>query len=550
MPNFQPSGNIKIGRVPFDNSYRHTMTFSSTQAQQSYFESVCTQGLSKNDYTYVRMNNAIKVPFNAESLYTYNYVMYQNANYGSKWFYAFIIDVNYVNESTTELVLQLDVMQTWYFDYTLVEGFVEREHVSDDTIGAHLNPEPDMPFNLVCMDDDRNLNFTRWAFVVQTTSWPSEFYGVTFTQEGGIYDNVFNGCKLYAWDDQSTDDMASFVKKLQDYGSGDAISNIYMVPHKMLEGRIEGDHSVTRGNRQYYQTVEVEMPSTLDGYAPRNNKLLTYPYSFFRVTDGNGNSSDLKWELWDSMDLFVSSSLDPDAFLSVFPTKYAGTNANLDVGINVPITGRCSWISSPYANWSAQNAVANALTIGTGVMMASTGIGAGAAAASAELASARAAVERMPVAERTIRQGGRINAAHSFSEAMKPEGYVGAGILGGMLGTVSRQGMQPNRTSGQASGNSMIGQNLKVVHLQKMCLQEEFARIVDDFFDMYGYQVDRVKVPNRTGRPYWNYVKMQNSCHRGNVPADDMAAINEIYNRGITFWHTADIGNYSLSNQA
>ena len=35
----------------------------------------------------------------------------------------------------------------------------------------------------------------------------------------------------------------------------------------------------------------------------------------------------------------------------------------------------------------------------------------------------------------------------------------------------------------------------------------------------------------------------------GNVPADDMALINEIYNSGITFWHTSDIGNYSLNNK-
>lgn len=65
---------------------------------------------------------------------------------------------------------------------------------------------------------------------------------------------------------------------------------------------------------------------------------------------------------------------------------------------------------------------------------------------------------------------------------------------------------------------------------------------------MYGYQVDSVKVPNRTGRRNWNYVKMQNSCHRGTVPASDMDKINSIYNAGITFWHTSDVGNYSLDN--
>ena len=80
MPNFSPSGKIKIGRVPFDNSYAHTMTFGNAEAQTDYFSSVCNQSLDRASYTYVRLNNSIRVPFNAESLYTYNYCMYQNSN--------------------------------------------------------------------------------------------------------------------------------------------------------------------------------------------------------------------------------------------------------------------------------------------------------------------------------------------------------------------------------------------------------------------------------------------------------------------------------------
>ena len=71
---------------------------------------------------------------------------------------------------------------------------------------------------------------------------------------------------------------------------------------------------------------------------------------------------------------------------------------------------------------------------------------------------------------------------------------------------------------------------------------------MDDFFDCYGYAVERVKIPNRTGRRSWNYIKMQNACHRGNVPSSDMTLINEIYDKGITFWHTTQVGNYSLNN--
>ena len=127
MASFTPSGIIRIGRVPFDNSYKHTMTFGSEAAQAAYFSSVCPQSLSGSDYTYVRMSRSIRVGFNAERLCTCNYVMYRNANYGSKWFYAFIVGCNYINENCTELVLELDVMQTWCFELNLKQGLVERE---------------------------------------------------------------------------------------------------------------------------------------------------------------------------------------------------------------------------------------------------------------------------------------------------------------------------------------------------------------------------------------------------------------------------------------
>ena len=39
------------------------------------------------------------------------------------------------------ITVQLDVMQTWYFDYTMRKCFVVREHTNDDTIGNNLIEE-------------------------------------------------------------------------------------------------------------------------------------------------------------------------------------------------------------------------------------------------------------------------------------------------------------------------------------------------------------------------------------------------------------------------
>lgn len=97
-------------------SYRHVRYYPSRDAQFNSIKAMCTSGTE--DYTYQRMDNAVTVPYNAESLYGMNYCMFQNANYGSRWFYSFILRIEYVNPTSSRLYLQTDLMQTWFPDCT------------------------------------------------------------------------------------------------------------------------------------------------------------------------------------------------------------------------------------------------------------------------------------------------------------------------------------------------------------------------------------------------------------------------------------------------
>ena len=79
-------------------------------------------------------------------------------------------------------------------------------------------------------------------------------------------------------------------------------------------------------------------------------------------------------------------------------------------------------------------------------------------------------------------------------------------------------------------------------------ITKEQAQVVDQFFDMYGYATNLVKIPNETGRENWNYVKTADVIIDGSMPVQDMRRIKNMYNTGVRFWHTTDVGNYSLSN--
>lgn len=601
MTNFQPNSIIYLGNVPFDNSYRHTMTFASKAAQAAYFSSVCTQSLSRNDYTYVRMNNAIRVPFNAERLYTYDYCMYKNANYGDKWFYAFITAVNYVNENMTELVLELDVMQTWYFDYTLTQGFVEREHVNDDTIGLHINAEPAM--DLQYIKDSYTPHIAKPYYAVfLVTAFPkytasqeiSTRYGMPAPGDmkvngstpvsGGIYQNQLSGCAFLIYDLTDETSIKTMYRDMQAFneaGAGNAIVDAFTLPayafneedlilKQFSTGRYDKRWTLINEATLETQTILGTFPTSLNGYIPRNNKLLCYPYCYLELGDFTGRKQDYRFEFFASrnteggrwqLDEIQVGSADGAGFVT--PLNYNGVSSwNSTIGQSIDpepfyyqFTNKIPWVFSAYQNWAAQNQVANQLAVvgSLASIGAATipGIGAASSALGRGLSIASGLSEiqggqYLAAQERTYAHS---QAAKEFSKNANAYGMAaGAGGLGTVIANYERMKRVPNEARGNTSGNARMQANYTGWYDSEIALRYEFAEIVDGFFDMYGYQVDKVKIPNRTGRTSWNYVKMQNSCHRGNVPASDMDKINAIYDAGITFWHTSDVGNYSLSN--
>jgi hypothetical protein len=82
-----------------------------------------------------------------------------------------------------------------------------------------------------------------------------------------------------------------------------------------------------------------------------------------------------------------------------------------------------------------------------------------------------------------------------------------------------------------------------------MTIKKEFAQRIDDFFTMYGYKVNTVKVPNVNGRPRWNYVQTVDINIDGAIPSNDMSRLKQMYNDGVTLWKSASyFGDYSGDN--
>jgi hypothetical protein len=144
-----PNTVVKILKgIELDRDLENTYRFASLSAQQNFFSSPKRVKFQLENLQYLRTGeNSIKVEKDTASLYDCNYLMFQNTGYmdasgRTRWFYAFIDRVDYVNEATSEIFYTIDPMQTWLFDFKFAACMIEREHVRDDTIGANIVAEP------------------------------------------------------------------------------------------------------------------------------------------------------------------------------------------------------------------------------------------------------------------------------------------------------------------------------------------------------------------------------------------------------------------------
>lgn len=123
----QPQTDLFLLKCPLQLSNKNQLTFPDKNEQFNYFYSL--PKLEIDNISYIRKDNYIRYPGHIDSLLEYTYVMYQNENYSSKWFYAFIIGMEYVNDNCTNIYIKQDVWQTWQFDIQYLQSFVEREMI-------------------------------------------------------------------------------------------------------------------------------------------------------------------------------------------------------------------------------------------------------------------------------------------------------------------------------------------------------------------------------------------------------------------------------------
>lgn len=543
MASIYPTSRIYLLHgVPLDNTYDHTIYFSTIGEQTSYF--IGHQKYDLQNYTYQRVRRGyIRVNIGVENLFDVNYLMFNNVNFGNKWFYAFVTSIEYVNNDCTEINYELDVLQTWHFDYKLDHCFIERQHTTTDGIGDNILPEPVECGEYVTnptVGNDHSAYTSIFAdlsnllVILGVVSLEEDEEVTTDNVNGKFYDGVYGGLTLY-WFKTTAAGRAALNEKLSDYVQApESIAALYVIPIYLLGEALASEAAsgeVSSGNRGTEMTAlfgSINANTQLDGYTPDNKKLLTYPYNFYHVDNGNGSNLALRYEFFNNLTvgLQLNGTITQPCQITVRPNNYKNASGTLNTEI-LTLDGYplCSWNMDAYAAYTAQTGIPKAIGYGLGIGTAIFG------ALTGNAVMAGAGVTSL------VHQ-----VAGNLTE--KYQASIKADLSGGNFG-----GSNVNVSAGKQQ-----------FFAGRFSITADYAKVIDNFFSRFGYAIRALAVPIRNARPRWTYVKTVGctvsvytggQTISGGVPADDLKKIISIYDAGITWWRyrqDMDLGNYSLDN--
>lgn len=263
-----------LNNIPLNKSYEHTVYYPDKDTQAQAF--MAYKKYTLTDYSYQRSQlGTIRVALKYEQLIDCNYLMFKNTNFENKWFYAFITGIGYVSNDVTDVYYDLDVMQTWCYDYEFMPTFVDRQHSKTDALYENTQPEG----LELGADYDRA---TRLAYNTCGEGNNMDFLILATTNPTGGHPSagVSNGIlfSIYQYQGKSADVIAKLNQFINN-GLESNVVGIYTCPEN--SGQVK---SYTTGG------------SYASGYTPRNKKLLCYPYCFITVNNHLGQEMELRYE--------------------------------------------------------------------------------------------------------------------------------------------------------------------------------------------------------------------------------------------------------------
>ncbi len=538
-----PQGTIHFYKnVPLNPTYNDVLFATSPTSILGKIGRYEDTSLRCNQESYTRVNNEskVRVGLNAEKLYTCNYMSWENNGFGQAgmWFFAFIVNVEYINNNCTEVTYLIDDMSTWFPYCELKQCYVERETPASDNLYEHLEPENLAIGELI---ETQNMAYydlgdTKVLFMASTdVNGERREEDETFSALSWV--NGIKSALCYEiYDCESSSDMEDLYQLINDYsnnGQAENIIAIMLVPEFLTEN-IRDTHFK---NAYALDSWTLTAPTSIDGYIPKNKKLFTYPYSRIQLSNTVGGTNEYRYEdfLGGVIEFQVTGCAFGTPSVMVEPRLYLKhVGADNDQSLLLTNFPQAPCFNDSYRAYLAQNknSLASQAAWGTLAGITSVIIGAGLTFGTG---GAAAPIMGTQIAGLGMMTGGIISAGSAIA---KP------------IATDADAKNLPVKVSGLVQADALnLVKGVTQIQAKFLTVKREYAEMIDSYFSAYGYTCNKVKVPNISARAIWNFTKTQGCCVVGNAPAMALKNIADIFDHGVRFWKDPDdIGNYSGNN--
>lgn len=560
-----PNSTVQLmTNIPLDPSYTHTLYWASQAQMEAYMSSHVLQQHTNLSYVH-KDRGVLKVAGDMGAYALCNYMRFKNTSFENKWFYAFVTDINYVNNEVFEVSFQIDVMQTWFFEYNgnLNQCVVEREHSATDAVGDNIIDEGLEHGDYIQAGSEFVEKYSgNYRFLVIASQSP------TGGQNSTMLDNIAGSIYM-----ARCDSAAELEGVLNQYSEGVTSSlepvmgiNQYPLeyvndaggPNANLVMSLDLDQSIGFGPFRIWHPTSTDY----DTYTPKNNKLYCYPYNFMTFESPDGQSTVLRYENFKNHNQHqfrVFAATFPNVQAVCFPLDYdadGGQSAYMLFSANFPT---CPVASDSFAAWWAQNK--NSLVTGGVIATVDSAISNARSAGDKLLDALESNARTMvnPLTYLGLNNPGMIGSIRANIDSV----IGGVRAVGDTVKTAAEEAATvmaaradhkavPDTVVTKANGGGVMwamgAYKFRVLYTK---IRPDYARAIDEYFTMFGYAVNRPKTPVYTNRPVWNYIRTKGCTlnRHANIPAAFERDVCACFDRGITFWKNAgQVGQYTADN--
>lgn len=530
-----------LKNVPLDVEHKHTWYFGPTEYEAqlakflSYFERDAEHPENElviYDSQYIRYEEgSIKVPFPIAKCIACNYMVFGNPHFEGRWFYAFITNVEYVSNDCTRIYYEIDEVQTWICFATFQQCFIVRQHQLTDSAGDNLVPEGLETGDYVVDWQALPSQFTQNSIVVASTLNHTGAY-----IPGSVVNGIYTGAAYTVFSPtQGIAEINTFLADLQGTGHTDAIVSLFMCPTCLFNDP-----------PQFY--VNLSKPTTLNGYTPRNKKLLTYPYMFCYVSNMQGVAAVYHWEyFYSTPQFYVNGAIGCSPEFITWPKYYKGQADAVDESMRVSGWPQCSFANDAYKAYVAQQSP----IVSAGMQLVSEmGVSSAGGGVNAEAGSGLSGFLAKARAEKDFIMANWKTSGPAPLTGIEPKQPTNDDeTIFSLIRQFVQHFIKPPQTVGSTSANALFTTNQLGFLFAYKSITAQFAQIIDQYFDRFGYAIHRNQTPNLHARKGWTYIQTKNCVVNGAMPAASARFIEDCMNAGITFWNpNYTMGDYTQDN--